>query len=206
MIDYKGSLDIFPTQLHKFKVDQGLIDKTLLEIDLNVKQGDKNLFQEIFNDPKFSDIQNEVEKVSQRFCKQITAKSQENDWKIVTGWLNIQESQRTGFGFHNHIDSFISGVLYLKGSNMSLSFRDEPRGSNKFEPNPVDYDIVVRHTWHPDVSVPVEVGDLILFPSYILHQPNKNESEEMRVSIAYNFLPSRINLKDKPPWTMELNL
>ncbi len=51
-----------------------------------------------------------------------------------------------------------------------------------------------------------EVGDLILFPSYILHQPNKNESEEMRVSIAYNFLPSRINLKDKPPWTMELNL
>tara|TARA_R100001082_G_C4300320_1_gene132109 strand:- start:80 stop:685 length:606 start_codon:yes stop_codon:yes gene_type:complete len=201
MIKYRGALDIFPTQVHKFEVDRDLINKTLLKIDLDEKTS-----KGVLNDPEFVDMQDEVLKITQQLSSKLTRKSNSDDWKVVGSWLNIQKPQDEGFGFHNHIDSFISGVLYLKGSQMSISFRDEPRFSNKFEPHPVDYDIIVRHTWHPDITISVDVGDLILFPSYVLHQPNKNESEEYRVSIAYNFMPSRTNLKDKHPWTMELNL
>ena len=201
MMKYRSALDIFPTQVHKFEVDRDLINKTLLKIDLDEKTS-----KGLLNDPEFFDMQDEVLKGTQQLSSKLTSKSNSDDWKVVGSWLNIQKPQDEGFGFHNHIDSFISGVLYLKGSQMSISFRDEPRFSSKFEPNPVDYDIIVRHTWHPDITIPVDVGDLILFPSYVLHQPNKNESEEYRVSIAYNFMPSRTNLKDKHPWTMELNL
>ena len=202
MMKYHGTLDIFPTQVHKFKVDQNLIDKTLSNIDL---EGELD-YMEVFNDPKFSDIQDEVLKTTQKFCSKLTSRSKEDDWNVVCSWLNIQKPQNKGFDYHNHIDSFVSGVLYLKGSNMSLSFRDEPRLASVCNTWNIDYDIIVRHTWHPDITIPVDVGDLILFPSYVLHQPNNNESEEYRVSIAYNFMPSRTNPKYKRPWTMELNL
>ena len=201
MIEYQGNVDIFPTTIHKFKVDQDLIDKTLSKIDLDEKTS-----KGILNDPKFSDIQDEVLKIIQKLCSQLTSRSKADDWNIVGGWSNIQKPQGKGFSFHNHIDSFVSGVLYLKGSKMSISFRDEPRLVNMCTTFKADYDIVVRHTWNPDITLPVDVGDLILFPSYVLHEPNINESEEYRVSISYNFMPSRISSEKKLPWTMELRL
>jgi len=202
MAEYNGNLDIFPTQIHKFRVDQDLIDKTLSVIDL---EGEID-FMGVLNDPKFSDIQDEVLKTTQKFCSQLTSKATADDWNIVGGWLNIQKPQDRGFGYHNHIDSFISGVLYLKGSEMSISFRDEARSAGKCDPNYANYDIIIRHTWHPDVIIPVDVGDLLLFPSYVLHEPNTNEKKEDRVSIAYNFMPSRTKKKNQHPWIMELEL
>ena len=201
MIDYKGSVDIFPTKVYRFKVNQDLIDKTLSEIDLDGKTPNG-----ILNDPKFSDIQDEVLKITQKLCSHLTIRSKEDDWNIVGGWSNIQRPQDKGFSFHNHTDSFVSGVLYLKGSKMSISFRDEPRLASMCNTWKTDYDIVVRHTWNPDITLPVDVGDLILFPSYVLHEPNTNESEEYRVSISYNFMPSRTDSKKALPWTMELRL
>ena len=201
MIEYQGNVDIFPAQVHKFKVDQDLIDKTLSKIDLDEKTS-----KGILNDPKFSDIQDEVLKIIQKLCSQLTSRSKADDWNIVGGWSNIQKPQGKGFGFHNHIDSFVSGVLYLKGSKMSISFRDEPRSATKFNTSGANYEIVVRHTWNKDIRLSVNVGDLLIFPSYILHEPNTNESEEYRVSIAYNFMPSRTNSKKEYPWTMELRL
>ena len=206
MIEYQGNLDIFPTTIHKFKVDQDLIDKTLSKIDLDEKNKISLQSQGILNDPKFSDIQDEVLKITQNLCSQLTSRSKADDWNIVGGWSNIQRPQGKGFSFHNHVDSFVSGVLYLKGSKMSISFRDDPRLASICKTWKADYDIVVRHTWNPDITLPVDVGDLILFPSYVLHEPNTNESEEYRVSISYNFMPSRINSKRELPWTMELRL
>ena len=200
-ITYQGKLDIFPTRIHRYKVDQNLIDKTLSEIDLDEKTPNG-----ILNDPKFSDIQDEVLKITQKFCSQLSSKSKADDWNIVSGWSNIQKFQDKGFTFHNHVDSFVSCVLYLKGSKMSISFRDEPRTANMIYPLRVNYEILVRHTWNPDIILPVNVGDLLIFPSYLLHEPNTNESEECRVSISYNLMPSRTTSEKELPWTMEFKL
>ena len=200
-ITYQGKLDIFPTRIHRYKVDQNLIDKTLSEIDLDGKTPNG-----ILNDPKFSDIQDEVLKITQKFCSQLSIRSKADDWNIVSGWSNIQKFQDKGFTFHNHVDSFVSCVLYLKGSKMSISFRDEPRTANMIYPLRVNYEIVVRHTWNPDIILPVNVGDLLIFPSYLLHEPNTNESEECRVSISYNLMPSRTTSEKELPWTMEFKL
>ena len=170
MIEYQGSLDIFPTTIHRFKVDHDLIDKTLSKMDIDEKNQKSSLqSQGILNDPKFSDMQDEVLKITQNLCSQLTSRSKADDWNIVGGWSNIQRPQGKGFSFHNHIDSFVSGVLYLKGSKMSISFRDEPRLASVSKPLCSNYDIVVRHTWNPDITLPVNVGDLIIFPSYVLH-------------------------------------
>ena len=102
----------------------------------------------------------------------------------------------------------MSCVLYLKGTNMHLSFKDSPRESPvNMTDRSSNYEIIVRHTYNSDIDIPVEVGDLILFPSYVLHKPNKNESEEMRVSIAYNLMPCRVKKESTTvPWIMDLEL
>ena len=91
---------------------------------------------------------------------------------------------------------------------MHLSFKDSPRESPvNMTDRSSNYEIIVRHTYNSDIDIPVEVGDLILFPSYVLHKPNKNESEEMRVSIAYNLMPCRVKKESTTvPWIMDLEL
>ena len=86
---------------------------------------------------------------------------------------------------------------------MSLDLRDDPKESININQNKRDFEILVRHTWNDDVNIQVEVGDLLFFPSYCLHKPNKNETQENRISISYNLMPSRYNANSPFPWCMD---
>ncbi len=198
--EYQGNTDLFPVRIHSFKIDQELINEALR--GLTSKPQDFT-YAEVFNHPHFKDLQEQVDYCSNAICP-LTNKT--GDWKIVSSWLNNQSPNHEGFGFHNHADAFMSAVLYLKGSRMSLSFRDSPKEAMETNPHKKDFDIIIRHTWNEDVRLPVNAGDLLFFPSYLLHQPNKNETKEDRISIAYNLMPSRKNLPDSSPWRMSLNL
>ena len=193
------TIEIFPTTVCKSKVDTNLIN----EIIKWQNESTDFVYQEVFNNPIFAELQNAVETEAQRICPKTERIDQ---WKIVSAWANNQPPQQKGFGFHGHADSFISAVLYLQGEEMSLSFRDSPRESPTTNTAQTKFDIIVRHTWHDDVSIPVEIGDLLFFPSYLLHEPNHNLSNKERVSIAYNLVPTRKNPPSSPPWSMAFNL
>ena len=190
---YKGFKALFPTRIHKFQIDKALIK------DITAKPKHFEYFN-VKNEPAFMDLQQEVEKCIFDIRPVSTCTDQ---WKVVTAWLNNQPPNEEGFIWHNHIDSFYSAVLYLKGSNMSLDLRDEPKEAINTGSAKRDFEIVVRHTWNEDVNIDVEVGDLLFFPSYCLHKPHKNETQENRISIAYNLMPSRYNADDRFPWCMD---
>ncbi len=198
--NYKGFIDLFPTKVHKFQIEPHLINSSLIGLD-NSATGFN--YTEVFNHPHYLDLQTEVEKCSQAICP---STSRTAKWKIVSCWLNNQAPNEKGFGFHNHADSFVSAVLYLKGSEMSLSFRDDAKEAKATNSENKDFDILVRHTWNEDANIPVHVGDLIFFPSHLLHQPNHNLTNENRISVAYNLMPCRYNSPNSSPWSMELNL
>ena len=197
---YKGFIDLFPTRVHKYQVGQHLINAALSGL-ADTAAGFQYI--EVFNDPQFLDLQAEVEKRAQPICP---STSRTAKWKVVSSWLNNQSPNEKGFGFHNHADAFVSAVLYLKGSDMSLSFRDEAKEAKAIDAENKDFDIVIRHTWNQDATIPVDVGDLIFFPSHLLHQPNHNTTDENRVSIAYNLMPCRQNGPNSAPWSMALEL
>ena len=199
MMEY---LDIFPTRIYKYSIDKDLIDYVL---DNYQFECDRFSINNILNEPEFLNLQNEVLDKVIDDCPHGVAIS---DWKVITSWINNQPSGHGGFKYHSHTDSFMSCVLYLKGTDMYLSFKDSPRESPvSMADKSCNYDIVVRHTYHSEVNVPVNVGDLLLFPSYILHQPNENITDRDRVSIAYNLMPCR-SKKDSTiaPWIMDLQL
>lgn len=90
---------------------------------------------------------------------------------------------------------------------MSLIVKEEPKTSKATNATQdCFFDIVVRHSWHPEVELPVENGDLLVFPSYQIHQANKNTTDQDRISIAYNLLPSKIHNEKDLPWLIDLEL
>ena len=216
--NHVGSVDLFPTRIHKFKLNNKLIDSTYKKIK---KQNDKwittevpfrgtsikyarSRYIDILKNPVFKSLHKKVLKLATQVCP---VAQNIGKWNIVGAWANCQKKGDTGFGFHNHSDSFMTCVLYIKGQNMELGFKDDIRGAS-----PIDltsnacFDIYVTHSWHPPVLMNVNIGDLMVFPSYQMHSPNENEADEDRISIAYNLFPNRDNSKIRLPWSMDLKL
>jgi uncharacterized protein (TIGR02466 family) len=116
-----------------------------------------------------------------------TAVSKYNDelrvtgkWKIVNSWINIAE-KGINHDFHSHPGYTMSGVYYFRVS-------DKQGGIGFNNPNPIIYNAGFPEGRCSPQSleiVPAD-GDIILFPAWLQHGTYKNESDEERISIAFN--------------------
>lgn len=90
----------------------------------------------------------------------------------VQAWATVHEGGVSHLA-HCHPNSVVSGVYYVKmpeGSG-SIIF-DDPRGPLP----PFDTKLTIRPF----------IGDLVLFPSWLMHQVSQNIGSEERISIAFN--------------------
>ncbi len=114
-------------------------------------------------------------------------------WAIKEMWVNVLD----GGGYqpmHNHANSFISGVVYLTPTHPDSQtvFMKSP-GSTEFvfkqehaniTPTPFNGD-----RWVSPAPTP---GDLVLFPSYVLHSVPPNKGER-RITLSFNAIPSGLD-------------
>ena len=114
-------------------------------------------------------------------------------WSIKEIWGNVLE-QGGRQTLHNHANSFVSGILYLTPSH--------PSANTVFVKSPGGQDFVLNNTnaraelgpynagkW---VSPDPSPGDMILFPSYLLHEVPTNQGGR-RISMAFNAIPNRLD-------------
>ena len=121
---------------------------------------------------------------------------EELGWHIKEMWMNRLENG--GFqSVHSHANSFISGVIYLTPSHPSartvfyrsmggrdFAFANEHRGAKMGPFN--------ASKW----AVPeTDPGDMVLFPSYMLHEVPRNDGEQ-RMTVAFNAMPDRLKSWD----------
>ena len=130
----------------------------------------KNILTDTFNKVAFDELN----------CK--------NNFIMTTSWIT-----NTGVGeksqFHNHKNSFYSGVYYFDETY------DENIGDLCFE-NPLDdfTSFFVNFTSFnyynsAFVIIKPEPKKLIFFPSYLRHSIGMNLSKKIRKSLAFNFVP-----------------
>lgn len=111
-------------------------------------------------------------------------------WSVKEMWSNVLETGGSQF-MHTHANSFISGVVYITKPHPSTNtvFR-KPTGGGEFL---FKNDVPLGHFSSDSWIVPdVEPGDLVLFPSYLLHGVPPNEGDR-RITVAFNAIPSQLD-------------
>ncbi len=114
-------------------------------------------------------------------------------WSIKEMWVNVLDTGGHQ-AMHNHANSFVSGVIYLTPTHPAAQtvFMKSPGGTDfafrndhaRMTPGPYSAD-----KW---VSPEPQPGDMVLFPSYLMHAVPPNPGEQ-RISMAFNAIPNRLD-------------
>jgi len=114
-------------------------------------------------------------------------------WSLKEMWVNVLDTGARQ-AMHNHANSFISGVVYLTRTHEEARtvFMKSPGGVEFSFKN--DHAGVAAGRFNADkwVSPAPEPGDLVLFPSYLMHAVPPNRGER-RISMAFNAIPAALD-------------
>ena len=114
-------------------------------------------------------------------------------WLLKEMWVNVMDAGGRQ-AIHNHANSFVSGVVYLTPTHPGSQtvFMKSPGGHDFMFKN--DHARVTPTEFSADkwISPAPEPGDLVLFPSYVLHAVPPNQGAR-RVTLSFNAIPSRLD-------------
>lgn len=113
-------------------------------------------------------------------------------WTIKEMWVNVLEAGGHQ-SVHAHANSFISGVIYLTASHPSAStvFLKGLGGSEFVFSNHNKASALNAFNSGKWIMPDVLPGDLVLFPSYLLHEVPRNQGAR-RITVSFNAIPDRI--------------
>lgn len=117
-------------------------------------------------------------------------------WGLKEMWVNVLDAGGRQ-AMHNHANSFISGVVYLTPTHPGSQtvFMKSPGGTEFMFKN--DHQGMTPNEFCADkwISPPPEPGDLVLFPSYLMHAVPPNQGER-RITLSFNSIPAQLNSWD----------
>lgn len=114
-------------------------------------------------------------------------------WSLKEMWVNVLDTGGRQ-AMHNHANSFISGVVYLTPTHPDARtvFMKSPGGTDFAFKN--DHAGIASGLYNADkwISPLPKPGDLVLFPSYLMHAVPPNPGER-RITMAFNAIPTRLD-------------
>lgn len=184
-MNYK-TYDIFPVPICKIKFHRKINkDETefikLQENSVRKNQGNfssNNTF--ILNEPEMKELADFCNESLKNYFYKIYNVEKRIKVKITQSWLNWTKKNEYHHG-HEHPNSVVSGVFYFnaeKGKDR-ICFQ-----KNLYQQIKLPYSETNDYN-NEQVELLIETGDLILFPSYIIHYVPFNITEN-RVSLAFN--------------------
>ena len=114
-------------------------------------------------------------------------------WFMKEMWVNVMDTGGRQ-AMHNHANSFISGVVYLTPTHPGSQtvFMKSPGGTDFLFKN--DHAGTIPGAFSADkwISPAPSPGDLVLFPSYLMHAVPPNQGDR-RVTLSFNAIPSQLD-------------
>ena len=194
-----------PTAVYKDKLGYKLTSQQRDVLD-NLVIHPNELSEEmgILDRPEFKPMKDIVFSHVEKYEKDVCGFKSSLSFKLTESWYR-ETVPGHNHPDHNHPNSMLSGVVYLnvpKGNTHHEGLNlihVENRGVFKHHDFRYDY----TPTKYNQIStfIPVETGDIVLFPSYLYHFVSRNESEnESRRIISFNtFIQGRMSCENTYP-------
>lgn len=136
----------------------------------------------ILNKPEFNKIKSFITNHCKNYLHKIISPSNEVELCITQSWLNYTKENEFHHS-HSHPNSIISGVLYIDADeeNDNIEFTN-PNIPQQIRPEIKEYNIWNSYSWW----LPVKTGQLLIFPSSLIHQVKVKKGLNTRISLAFN--------------------
>lgn len=144
----------------------------------------------ILNEEQFLEIKNIIFEHVNYYVYDILKVNQKTKFELTTSWL-VGHNKGDFAQPHIHTNSILSGVLYLKvPPNSGNIIFTKPWNVTTLFPPAIDvsfteYNIFNTSRW----IIPPKDNQIIIFPSFLLHEVTVSESDEKRYCLAFNLFP-----------------
>lgn len=183
-------VSLFPTSLLVNNIGRGLTDEELecvLDYQYGVKANTGNITTKdvlVLENPKLAGLKKLVEEALQDYLIQIYNPINPNKIRLVVtqSWLNFTDKNQYHHK-HYHHNSIISGCLYINARKESDCIMFTKRATGE----PWQIQALEQNYFNcNEFTVPVETGDLVLFPSNLIHSVPQTNQDYTRISLAFN--------------------
>lgn len=138
----------------------------------------------VLEHPKLAGIKADIQKALQDYLIQVYNPINPDKIKLVItqSWLNYTDKSQYHHK-HNHHNSIVSGCLYINAKKEYDSIMFTKRATGE----PWQLQALEQNYFNcNEFTVPVGTGDIVLFPSNLIHSVPKTDHEHTRVSLAFN--------------------
>jgi uncharacterized protein (TIGR02466 family) len=178
---------IFPTPILRTNIGREFTERELDYVRrtqqstcLNVANS-RSVDTRVLDAEEMQPLRSIIEPHVEDFCRKTVTASRKVQFFITQSWINYTRKGQSHHR-HCHTNSLASGVLYL-------SARKEVDRISFFRPpaTGIAVDNEVRNWYTADSwSFDVGAGDLLLFPSSLVHGVDQTVGEHLRVSLSFN--------------------
>ena len=182
----------FPTTIYgkDVKLDNQLFANEIVEWskrDPGIKKTNRNGWHsttEMHKMPVFKPLVDELFKMQFEIYKEEWL---DKEPMLGNMWANINPPGGYNAS-HIHPNSLFSGVYYVKAPQKSgaLSCND-PRPGVQLNMPVRKKGTPPKHLWR-EIHLEPQEGRILMFPSYLWHGVSSNESNDIRISVSFNFI------------------
>lgn len=184
---------IFPTTIVLNNIDRPFTKEELdfchNNLDENVGGSYMGLGNKLSTDhrvlekPELKSIREFIEYHLKFYYRNIIAAQVDSEIFITHSFLNYMRKGE-GHSPHVHPNSYLSAVLYISADKDKdkICFSKSPRGEY-----PIRVDNLQQNMYNTyEAALPVGTGDLVIFPSSIVHGVNPKTDDNLRISLVCN--------------------
>jgi len=180
--------DLFPQPVGVYKLNRSFTDDELSFIKNQETRNNVNnlisLNTKILNSERLDSLKEFSKNCLSDYFNTVYNPLNEVNLKITQSWCNY-----TSFGqshhVHTHPNSFVSGVFYIQVDKEVDKIYFHRSEFQQMQVLPKEWNSWNSKSWW----LPVEVGDLLLFPSSLQHSVDTIKEDQTRISISFNTFP-----------------
>ena len=177
--------NLFPTAVGFYEMDKPVTEKELQFIkDLETRNNEGNavsIDNYLLKSKEMKRMAAFIDKSVQSYFKEVYAPKYEVKPYVTQSWANYTNKGQFHHK-HNHHNSFISGVFYVSADPAKDRIFFYKDGYQQIKVTTEDWNQWNSGSWWYEVAA----GKVVLFPSNLIHMVETVQTEDTRISIAFN--------------------